>query len=380
MLTSRKPSALTALARHLSVVAAFVLLASCASRPDATVLQPVVGKMASGKEVVLLAATNRQPDETTSGFKAVRNNSVSYQRFTVSIPPTHKSPEIEYPGTRPDPKREMVVTSRSTLSKQAFLSSAVAEPDKTGTLGIFVHGYNYSFQEALFRFAQITSDADTGGTPVLFSWPSEGAVTGYVADRDAVLASRDDLRALLISVADQPRIKRVVLFGHSMGGFLIMETLRELKLEGRDDVIGKLMVVLAAPDIDKDVFETQLDVIGKLRNPLVLLVSKDDRALAVSSFIGGERQRIGRLDVSDPTIQTAARKYGVRIIDITSVKDIDGLGHDRYASLARIGPQLVSMEGKRGASANEVGAFVFDAAGAAISSPFRLASTIVAPR
>jgi len=153
-----------------------------------------------------------------------------------------------------------------------------------------------------------------------------------------------------------------------------------LKLEGRDDVLGKLMVVLAAPDIDADVFETQLDVIGKLKNPIILFVSKDDRALAVSSFIGGERQRIGRLDVNDPAIQAAARKYGVRIIDITSIKGVDGLGHDRYASLAKLGPQLVSSQGQHGASANEVGAFVFDAAGAALSSPFRLASKIVAPR
>jgi esterase/lipase superfamily enzyme len=246
-------------------------------------------------------------------------------------------------------------------------------------VGIFVHGYNYSFQEALFRLAQITADADTGGTPILFSWPSEGAVTGYVVDRDAGLASRDDLRAVLGSLSAQPGIKRVVLFGHSMGGFLIMETLRELKLAGRDDVLRKLVVVLAAPDIDADVFRSQLNVIGKLANPLVLLVSKDDRALAVSSFIGGERQRVGRLDVNDPAVQAAARTYGVRVIDITAVKGVDGLGHDRYASLARLGPQLASMDGQRGASATEVGAFVFDAAGAVVSSPFRLASTIVTP-
>lgn len=367
------------LARQLLVAIALGALASCAARPDAAVLQPVAVNGSPGKEIVLLAATNRQPDQTTEGFKSVRGSEMVYRRYAISIPPTHKSPEIEYPGTRPDPKKDMVVTDRRPLSRPEFLSSAAAAPDKTGTVGIFVHGYNYSFQEALYRLAQISADAGTGGTPILFSWPSEGAVTGYVADRDAVLASRDDLRAVLGSLSAQPKTKRIVLFGHSMGGFLIMETLRELKLQGRDDVLRKLVVVLAAPDIDADVFRSQLNVIGKLANPLVLLVSKDDRALAVSSFIGGERQRVGRLDVNDPAVQAAARSYGVRVIDITAVKGVDGLGHDRYASLARLGPQLASMDGQRGASATEVGAFVFDAAGAVVSSPFRLASTIVTP-
>ncbi len=371
---------LVSAARMLIILTTLSLSAGCVSRPSPVVLQPVAVNPSIGREIVLLSATNRQPDPAANGYDTVRSAAVSYQRYTVSIPPTHKSPEIEYPGSLPDPKHDMVVTDRSNLSKQDFLASAAANVDKMGTTAIFVHGYNYSFQEALFRFAQITADANTGGTPVLFSWPSEGAVTGYVADRDAVLASRDDLRDLLLSVASQPRMKRIVLFGHSMGSFLIMEALRELKLAGRDDVLGKLMVVLAAPDIDADVFQTQLDVIGKLKNPIVLFVSKDDRALAVSSFIGGERQRIGRLDVNDPAIQAAARKYGVRIIDITSVKGVDGLGHDRYASLAKLGPQLVSSQGQRGASASEVGAFVFDAAGAALASPFRLASKIVAPR
>jgi esterase/lipase superfamily enzyme len=380
MLTRRSLPCFFPVARILVILTAFSLLASCASRPSAAVLQPVTTTQAAERQIVLLSATNRRPNPTTHGYDTVRSATISYQRYTVSIPQTHKSPEIEYPGSRPDSKHDMLVTDRRNLSKQDFLASAADNVDKTGTTAIFVHGYNYSFQEALFRFAQITADANTGGTPVLFSWPSEGAVTGYVADRDSVLASRDDLRDLLLSVADQPRLKRIVLFGHSMGGFLIMETLRELKLKGRDDVLGKLMVVLAAPDIDADVFETQLDVIGKLKNPIILFVSKDDRALAVSSFIGGERQRIGRLDVNDPAIQAAARKYGVRIIDITSIKGVDGLGHDRYASLAKLGPQLVSSQGQHGASANEVGAFVFDAAGAALSSPFRLASKIVAPR
>jgi esterase/lipase superfamily enzyme len=79
-----------------------------------------------------------------------------------------------------------------------------------------------------------------------------------------------------------------------------MEAARQLKLQGRDDVVGKLQIILAAPDIDVDVFRSHLRDIGTLRNPITLLVSKTDRVLEVSSFIGGERPRVGRIDIDDP--------------------------------------------------------------------------------
>lgn len=71
-----------------------------------------------------------------------------------------------------------------------------------------------------------------------------------------------------------------------MGGWLVMEALRQLRFEGRNDVLSKLQVVLAAPDIDADVFRKQIEVVGRLNPPLTILVSKDDRALKASSILG----------------------------------------------------------------------------------------------
>jgi esterase/lipase superfamily enzyme len=166
-----------------------------------------------------------------------------------------------------------------------------------------------------------------------------------------------------------------------MGGFLIMETVRQLKLEGRDDVLSKLRIVLAAPDIDADVFRRQMDVIGKLKIPLNLLVSKDDRALAASSFLDANHPRVGRLDIDDPQVREAAVRFGVKVIDITSVKGSDGLGHDRFVSLAKLYPQLASLdEPPNRRSAGQVGAFIFDAAGATVASPFKLVSKVFDPQ
>ncbi len=158
-----------------------------------------------------------------------------------------------------------------------------------------------------------------------------------------------------------------------------MEAVRQLKLEGRTDVVSRLKIILAAPDIDADVFRAQLAVIRKLSPPLTLLVSTDDRALAVSSLVDADHPRVGRLDVSDPKISEAAKRYGVQVIDISSLASTDPLRHRRYASFASLYPQLQSLERRPLATAGGVGAFVFDAAGATVSSPFRLASGVVAP-
>ena len=352
-------------------------LTACAARPTDAVLEPAAESRGGERQITLLTATNRTKDDDGRGFGSGRSETMSFEQYKVSIPPTHKPSEIEWAKGKPDTRRDFVVTGRTALGREKFTALA-ATPGRDGSTGLFVHGYNYSYQEGLFRLAQIAADAGTDTTPVLFSWPSEGALAGYVSDRDAALYSRDDLVSVISDMSRQRRVKKLVLFGHSMGGFLIMEALRQVRLQGHDDVLDKLVVVLAAPDIDADVFRKQLESIGPMKTPLTLFVSKDDRALQVSGFLGGERPRAGRLDVDDPVVEEAAARYRIKVIDITSLKASDSLGHDRYANLAALGPQLAALEGQGGVSSTDVGAFVFDAAASIVASPFRLAGKVVA--
>jgi len=43
--------------------------------------------------------------------------------------------------------------------------------------------------------------------------------------------------------------------------------------------------VLAAPDIDIDVFKSEMRRFGKPRKPFFIIVSRDDKALRFSDFI-----------------------------------------------------------------------------------------------
>lgn len=62
-----------------------------------------------------------------------------------------------------------------------------------------------------------------------------------------------------------------------------------------------------------------------------------------------------------------------RAAEISPLHSSDRLGHHRYASLAQFGGKLAKIS--RDAGAN-IGSFVFDAAGAAVASPFRLAGQL----
>jgi esterase/lipase superfamily enzyme len=375
--TARRRTRLLSLAAPLLALA----LAACASRLGPDALRDAGEAPPGAQQVTIYVATTRQrafPDANV--FTAGRAASVAYAEFTVSLPPGHQSGKVEWPNPTPDPSSTFAVVRQRALDEAAFDAEVSRRQGGRATdVGVFVHGYNTNFQEALFRMAQMTADAHVDGAPILFAWPSEGSLSGYVADKDAVTYSRDQLVALLTKLAKTPGVGHITLIGHSMGGWLTAEALRQLRLTGQDAVIRRLKVVLAAPDIDADVFREQMTVIGKLSPPLTLLVSRDDKALSVSGFIADDHVRVGAIDVSDPRVTEAARKYEVQVVDISSLAASDPLGHDRFVSLAAYYPQLAAeAQSGDGGGLRQAGAYVFNTVGTTLSSPFAMAGRAVA--
>lgn len=318
-------------------VAGFVVSSGCATRPTGDVLQPVTLTSPVAQPVSILVSTNRQLDKAHGGAMGKpmgsRSNALTFARYSLSVPTAKRTNRISYPTKKSDPQRHYVVTQREDLHEGAFIAKVNDQANADGTVVVFVHGYNFTYQEALFRTAQLAADAGALTPPILFSWPSAARVAGYVADRDMALASRTELAVLLAAISKARKARHIVLFAHSMGSLLAMEAVRQLKLEGRDDVIGELQIVLAAADIDVDLFYSQLRDIGPLPIPIVLLVSKEDRVLSLSSLLGQERPRVGQIDAG--ILAKTRQTEHVRLVDITSLQSSDGMGHDRYVSLAR---------------------------------------------
>jgi esterase/lipase superfamily enzyme len=361
----------------LCLVAGQVLTA-CAGRPGPETLSSVTLTDFQPKTVeTLYTVTTRDRAEPGKNvFGVGKTLEPNYARFDISIPPNHKPANIEWPkGKTVDPRTDFAVLSQAVLGR-ADLIQAVRAP-KAAPPVIFVHGYNYNFQESLYRLAQLKTDSRIDGIPIVFSWPSHAALPAYVADKESATYSRDALVKLMADLATA-RNGEVDVFAHSMGGWLTIEALRQLKLEGRDDVLDHLRVIMAAPDIDEDVFTAQLEVIGRMKIPILILVAADDRALRVSSILGAGTQRVGALDARNPDVAAAAKKAGVSIVDISSLESADATNHNRFFDVNQIATAL--NQPAASATLGDAGAFVFDAAAKTISSPFSLAATVLRQR
>lgn len=354
--------------RLVALVIATLILAGCTGmRPTALVLQPVA-VAAPPRTVEVLAITNRQKS-TDGGFAPVRADGLWFERYRISLPKGPRSTEIGYPGPRPDPTRNYVVLSRESLTQAQFIAAARRTATRGSTAALYVHGYNQTYQEALFRLAQVSGDSGQEGPAILFSWPTEASVFGYGADHDHSLSSRDDLAKVLRLLTREGGFRQLVVAAHSMGSFLVMETVRQLALRNDTPTLNKLAVVLAAPDIDAEVFETQLESIGAASPPIVVMVSRQDRALAISSDLNGNRTRVGLMGVDDPMLLSAVRRFGITVIDITQAAPDDPFQHDGFASMAKFAKTLANAEGKSISIIAKAGLLVFDATKVTLSLP-----------
>jgi esterase/lipase superfamily enzyme len=308
-----------------------------------------------GKDHTILVATTRERDSRPGTyFGGERAQSVSYATVTVAVPPRHVPGKIEWPSRAPgNPETDFIVRQAAYLDSEGefikTLNSQLARrPAGKRRVFVFIHGYNTMFAEGLYRFTQIVNDADAPAVPVLFTWASRGHVTDYVYDSNSATAARDELEHTLRLVFAS-NAEEINILAHSMGNWVTVEALRQIKISAKLPPMRKLgAVVLAAPDIDIDVFKAQMRRFGKPRKPFFIIVSRDDKALRFSDFIAGGKKRLG--SYSNDAELTA---LGAVVIDLTDVKATDRSNHSKFAQLAEIAPEMrqvfesgVSTQGK----------------------------------
>ena len=318
------------------------LLAGCASRPEVGALLSNHAESAVGKDHTILVATTRERDSRPGTyFGGERAQSVSYATVTVAVPPTHVPGKIEWPSRAPgNPETDFVVRDAAYLdSEKQFVKTLNAQlamrPPGKRRVFVFIHGYNTMFAEGLYRFTQIVDDADAPAVPVLFTWASRGHVTDYVYDSNSATAARDELEHTLRLVFAS-NAEEVNILAHSMGNWVTVEALRQIKISAKLPPMNKLgAVVLAAPDIDIDVFKSQMRRFGKPRKPFFVIVSHDDKALRFSDFIAGGKARLGSY-----TNDAELTALGAVVIDLTDVKSTDRSNHAKFAQLAEIAPEM----------------------------------------
>lgn len=298
----------------------------------------VVGGQAGAPRQIQIFVASTRPAEGAA-TQAAPIGAPRFSLATISVPPDHAPGSIERPGLgSQDRLKHFVVAGRRPLDETAFRNEVASHI--SGRIGsnrdvlVFVHGFNTSFDEARFRLAQVVVDGGFNGVPVLFTWPSKGSLFGYGSDRESAMASRDALEHVIETLAAEPDVGKIHVLAHSMGAWLAMEALRETAIAGHPDLDGHLGdVLLAAPDIDLDVFRGQMARLGSFAHVSVFAAG-NDRALSLSGLLA-DKPRLGALDPSNPIDRQAIKDLGVEVVDI-SRDSVGFIGHGTYAAAPQI--------------------------------------------
>ena len=261
----------------------------------------------------------------------------------VSVPKSHQVPNIERPWVvripyfdvtiyeeAEDPKKHFVMQEIKALTRGDFLDLVRARLANSKTFKdqafVFVHGFNTSFENGVYRTAQIAYDLKFDGAPFLYSWPSGGGVASYTYDRESSGQSTPYMRDFMKLVINETGAKAVSVIAHSMGNQPILQVLKDLKNATPDDVIIS-QVILAAPDVDRDNFENIAKEILGLAKGITLYVASNDQALEYSRRFHGGIPRAGDVPPKGPLVIS-----GIDTIDVTEAStDSLGINHSGYA-------------------------------------------------
>ena len=291
----------------------------------------------------LFITTTREASEALGAlYSSTRSSDLGLSSVVVTVPPNHVVGELERP-TRlpPDPRTEFSVIDPIIFrTDESFIAEVNRElatrPPGQRSLLLFVHGYNTSTSDAILRLGQFVEDSGFPGVPVLLTWASAAQLPRYVYDLNSALVARGQLKELA-NILSRTRAERFDILAHSMGTFLIMEGLVDAQLSGSLGTRGQIdHIVLASPDIDIDLFKTQLEVLPQsVVDRIFILVSKDDSALRISRRLAGGVDRVGAANADE------LGELGVTVIDLSEIEDSGSGSHSKFAG----SPEVVKLIG-----------------------------------
>jgi esterase/lipase superfamily enzyme len=275
-------------------------------------------------------------------YTQTRANQLELGHAEVTVPKSHEVPNVERPWAirvpftsivlfqqAEDPARHFTIRKLATATEEDFLAFVRARLAAARTFAdhatVFIHGYNTTFDFALYRTAQIAYDLKFDGAPFMYSWPAAGGVASYIYDRDSADIAEPHLRAFFELVIAKSGAKNVSVIAHSMGNRPLMRVLRDIAPRLPAGV--KLdQVILASPDIDTTLFMQLAAALPTVARGATLYASSNDRAMAASRLFGGA-VRAGDVPADGPVIVP-----GVDTIDVSSVSiDVLAMNHSLFA-------------------------------------------------
>jgi esterase/lipase superfamily enzyme len=232
-----------------------------------------------------------------------------YGYAIVSIPAGHAMGEMERPTIwrmefRENVESHVVLRDLRELDHTQFFDELHSEIEHTkeSAAFVFIHGFNVTFAAAARRAAQMAYDlfligpqrglATLSTVPILYSWPSKGGLLragDYFHDAaDSEASGGGHLKAFLNEVATLSGAASLTIVAHSMGCRALTTALSHIGLGmplGAKPLVKE--IILAAPDIDRDVFLNVADAVTRTGQRVTLYASNRDRALKASKAAHG---------------------------------------------------------------------------------------------
>ncbi|MGI9520941.1 MAG: alpha/beta hydrolase, partial [Hyphomicrobiaceae bacterium] len=299
----------------------------------------------------------RSDKEKRIAYSADRGKRLEVGRALVTVPKSHRVPNIERPWVykipffnivilkeKEDPTQHFTLRELKSLTQDEFARLAQQRIEEArlfeGQALVFVHGFNTTFDYAVYRAAQLSYDLKFDGGSFVYSWPSRGEVspTGYSADREAAEQAERYLEEYLRLVATRSNATSMTLIAHSMGNKLLLPVLQKLKLRNQRE-FNISQIILAAPDVDRDTFASLAKEIYGLSKGITLYAAANDRALDVSRQFWGGVPRAGDVPAEGPIVVP-----GIDTIDVTATStEMFSLNHSGYAEKTELLRDISSL-------------------------------------
>ncbi len=273
-----------------------------------------------------------------------KRSDLKYGICEVSLPYQHEVGQIERPSLwklefSEDPKKHIVLQKINILNKNLYfknLSDAIKKSTKKSSF-LFIHGYNVSFADAAMRTAQITYDLKFDGEAVFYSWPSQASTVDYTIDEANIEWAQNNIKNFLKDYLTKSSADNIYLVAHSMGNRGLTKALISL-MDEQPELKNKIKeIILAAPDIDADVFKRDIapQMVTKIKKPITLYVSSDDMALKASKKVHGTSR------AGDSTGAIVLVK-GIDTIDASGI-DTSFMSHSYFASTSSIIDDIIDI-------------------------------------
>jgi esterase/lipase superfamily enzyme len=131
------------------------------------------------------------------------------------------------------------------------------------------------------------------------------------------------LEQLLDLVNSNPSIKEITLVCHSMGCLVALDALHSRALRGGRTASKVKNLALVAPDVEFELFRSQVKEMGARRPRIGLFLSQDDVALKLSKSISGGSTRLGDVNPEEEPYKSELVQEKILVFDLTHLAGDD---------------------------------------------------------